>query len=91
MTGKSKKSIYAGGWIEATPEQLSECRLWRAVIAQSIYDLNKPDPKKRDEVVNWMESKDFDLVCSLALVEPDNVRKKLEEHKNNLTALNDIY
>ena len=91
MIGKSKSSIYSGGWTEATPEQLSECRLWRAVIAQSIYDLNKPDPKKRDEVVNWMESKDFDLVCSLALVEPDNVRKKLEEHKNNLTALEDIY
>ena len=61
------------------------------MIAQSIYDLNKPDPKKRDEVVNWMESKDFDLVCNLALVEPDNVRKKLEEYKNNLTALEDIY
>jgi len=38
-----------------------------------------------------MESKDFDLVCSLALVEPDNVRRKLEEHKNNLTAPEDIY
>ena len=38
-----------------------------------------------------MESKDFDLVCNLALVEPDNVRRKLEEYKNNLTALEDIY
>ena len=89
MTGKLRKSI-RWGLDRGNPEQLSECRLWRAVIAQSIYDLNKPDPKN-DEVVNWMESKDFDLVCNLALVEPDNVRRKLEEYKNNLTALEDIY
>lgn len=86
MTGKSKKSIYGGGWTERTPEQLSECRLWRAVIAQSIYDLNKPDVRKRTEVIDWMDSEDFELVCSLAQLEPTSVRKKMEEYRNNLTA-----
>ncbi len=61
------------------------------MIAQSIYDLNKPDEKKRDEVLSWMNSKDFDMVCALAMVEPDSVKKKLEEYKNNLTAPVNIY
>ena len=56
------------------------------MIAQSIYDLNKPDERKRNEVLSWMDSKDFDEVCALALVEPTIVRKKLEEYKNQLTA-----
>jgi hypothetical protein len=38
-----------------------------------------------------MNSKDFDMVCALAMVEPDSVKKKLEEYKNNLTAPVNIY
>ena len=56
------------------------------MIAQSIYDLNKPDVRKRTEVIDWMNSEDFELVCSLAPLEPNSVRKKMEEYRNNLTA-----
>jgi len=56
------------------------------VIAQTFYDLMKPDERKRNEVIAWMDSDDFDFVCSLAQLEPDDVRNALEEKKLLLTA-----
>ena len=79
MTGRSKSSIYSGGWTEATPEQLSECRLWRSVITQSISDLSKSDVRRRQEVIDWVGSKDFVLVCNLALVNPEDVQLRFKE------------
>jgi len=46
----------------------------------------KPDERKRNEVIEWMDSDDFDFVCSLAQLEPDDVRNALEEKKLLLTA-----
>ena len=56
------------------------------MIAQTFYDLMKPDERKRNEVIEWMDSDDFDFVCSLAQLEPDDVRNALEEKKSLLTA-----
>ena len=51
-------------------------RLWRAVLAQALTDLNKRDPK----AIDWYLSKDFAVVCNLAGVEPDTVRRYYTRH-----------
>jgi hypothetical protein len=69
----------------------AEIAFWRAVIACAIADATgsirskKPGEverlkRERDHTRAWLltDSRDFRLVCSLALLEPDAVREKAQ-------------
>jgi hypothetical protein len=45
-----------------TPEQ----RLWISVVMQSAIDAASTNPKVKREVVEWMRSDDFEIVCDMA-------------------------
>ena len=45
-----------------SPEQ----RLWISVVMQSAVDAASTNPEIKLEVMNWMASDDFDLVCDMA-------------------------
>ena len=77
MTDRSKKSIYTGGWINSHPELSSEFRLWRSVISQAISDVYLDNPKHKLEVMEWLDTDDFETVCDLADLNPDFVKKAI--------------
>jgi hypothetical protein len=57
--------------IPATDELPEEAALWRAVIAQAIrdlYDCTVSAPRLRREVLLWIASDDFEVVCLNASV-----------------------
>lgn len=53
-----------------TPEQ----KLWISVVMQSAIDAASTTPKVRKEVVDWMGTEDFEIVCGMASMSPVQVR-----------------
>ena len=78
MTDRSSRNIFTGGLTETDPEQSSECRLWRAVISQSISDAYLPHKRQRQLVNNWVDTDDFIDVCDLASVDTRMMRKNIK-------------
>ena len=66
------------------PEQV----LWLHVLAQAVIDAASRDKTIKDEVRDWLEDEDFEVVCGAAGVNPDHVKKVTKEilrtrkHKN---------
>lgn len=66
--------------IQRTDELPEEAALWRAVIAQAIrdiYDSTKHGPRYRREVMAWIASRDFDVVCDNAWVPAYDLREQI--------------
>tara|TARA_R100000388_G_C7238432_1_gene159501 strand:+ start:1707 stop:2015 length:309 start_codon:yes stop_codon:yes gene_type:complete len=78
MTDKSNQRLYTTGLINQTQGQLSECRLWRAVISQSISDAYLPHKRQRLSITRWIETEDFIDVCDLANVDTRMMRKNIK-------------
>jgi hypothetical protein len=53
-----------------TPEQ----QLWISVVMQSAIDAASTHPEIRKEVIDWMGSDDFDIVCDMAGMSNTQVR-----------------
>jgi hypothetical protein len=65
--------------IQPTDELPEEAALWRAVIAQAIrdlYDCSIIAPRLRREVLLWISSPDFEVVCLNASVPAFDVREQ---------------
>lgn len=84
-TDKSKRRKLSGGLIGETHELSSESALWRAVIAQSIRDIYRAEKvggemtlPYRMEVVEWINSPDYEVVCHLAFVDPVFMKEQIE-------------
>lgn len=75
MTDRSKRSIYTGAWTSADQELSSECRLWRQVISQAISDAYLEDMKPKLEVIQWIDTEDFETVCDCAAVNAERMRQ----------------
>jgi len=56
-----------------TPEQ----QLWISVVMQAAIDAASTHPEIRKEVIDWMGSDDFDIVCDMAGMSPIFVRESL--------------
>jgi predicted ATP-grasp superfamily ATP-dependent carboligase len=56
-----------------TPEQ----RLWISVVMQCAIDAASTNPKVKREVIEWMRSEDFEIVCDMAGMSPAQVRHDL--------------
>lgn len=48
--------------------------LWLHVVAQAMIDGASRDKSIRDEVADWVESEDFELVCGMASLHIDHMR-----------------
>ncbi len=64
----------------------NEVALWRAVITQALMDAGSASQKRemkydRAQAIAWLSgtSADFHIVCSMADMEPDYVRRKAKE------------
>lgn len=72
-----ESSIYApltrGDDTVMTPEQ----RLWISVVMQCAIDAASTNPKIKREVVEWMKSDDFEIVCDMAGMSHMQVRHDL--------------
>ena len=78
---------------------MSEQKLWIAVLVQGLTDalgkflwMTRLNTKYEQEAKDWLASKDFSFICSLAGMQPNQVRDiytKMNRHKHYLT-LEDI-
>ena len=62
MEGSIYEPLAKGDDTIFTPEQ----RLWISVVMQCAIDAASTNPKIKREVVEWMRSDDFEIVCDMA-------------------------
>lgn len=55
--------------IQTAEELPSISLMWRAVLAQAIRDIYSGTPQERKDVLLWMRTEDFEIVCDYACVE----------------------
>tara|TARA_R110000824_G_scaffold355390_1_gene542558 strand:+ start:81 stop:353 length:273 start_codon:yes stop_codon:yes gene_type:complete len=75
---------------------MQEHTLWKNVVLQNVIDslgvfqwFSRLNKKYHIEAKDWMGSKDFNLVCSYADLEPDFITKiyhDIKKHTHYLTA-----
>jgi hypothetical protein len=66
--------------IQTTDELPEEAALWRAVIAQAIrdmYDCTKDAARLRRDVLLWITSRDFEVVCLNAYIPAYDLREQI--------------
>jgi len=78
---------------------MSEQKLWIAVLVQGLTDalgsflwMSRLNTKYEQEAKDWLTSKDFKFICSLAGMQPNQVKDiydRMTKHKHYLT-LEDI-
>tara|TARA_R100000935_G_C2795410_1_gene147929 strand:- start:265 stop:537 length:273 start_codon:yes stop_codon:yes gene_type:complete len=75
---------------------MQEQTLWKNVVLQNVIDslgvfqwFSRLNKKYHIEAKDWMGSKDFNLVCSYADLQPDyitKIYKDIKQHTHYLTA-----
>ena len=68
-----EQSVYAP-LMTHDPVWTPERSLWCAVVGQTVIDAASTDAEIRQEVVDWLESEDFPLVCGMAGLWPHQIR-----------------
>ena len=48
--------------------------LWLHVIAQALIDASSRNKELRQEIADWVESEDFEIVCGMASLHFDHMR-----------------
>ena len=48
--------------------------LWLHVVAQALIDASSRDKELRQEIADWVESEDFEIVCGMASLHIDHMR-----------------
>ena len=48
--------------------------LWLHVVAQAMIDAASRNPEIRQEVADWVDSEDFEVVCGMATLHLDHIR-----------------
>lgn len=70
MEGSIYEPLAKGDDTVFTPEQ----RLWISVVMQCAIDAASTNPKVKKEVIEWMRSDDFEIVCDMAGMSQMRVR-----------------
>lgn len=73
-----------------TAHSSDEVILWRSVIDMAVHDVGSKKPKKRREAINWfsLENPDFIEVCTLAMLDPVEVKKLFDTKLKNYAMYN---
>jgi hypothetical protein len=77
MIAKFEASMYSAQLMLDARELSSMSFLWRSVLGQSIRDIYGGNSNQRGEVIRWLATPDFLIVCEYAEVEPDCMREQL--------------
>lgn len=48
--------------------------LWLHVVAQALIDASSRNKELRQEIADWVESEDFEIVCGMASLHLDHMR-----------------
>lgn len=48
--------------------------LWLHVVAQALIDASSRNKELRQEITDWVESEDFEIVCGMASLHLDHMR-----------------
>lgn len=90
-TGKSRKNISFGVSIKTTQEPSSKSTLCKHVILRAIKDAVSGTEAERKDVIRWLASPDFPLICGVAGVPPDIWRHRIAELFRQTTGLRVYY
>lgn len=52
--------------------------LWRAVVWQAVTDLMNPNRVYDDEIMAWVDSSDFELICAYASINSELLAKAMK-------------
>ena len=66
------KASYASNALQ--PEQI----LWSHVVAQAVIDAASKDKQIKQEVIDWSQSEDFDIVCGMAGMQAAHVLSTIQ-------------
>lgn len=66
-----------GRAMNSAKEMTATALLWRSVLAQAVKDVYSGDTGARMEVIRWLKSEDFDVVCEFAEVDIPSMREQL--------------
>lgn len=90
-TGKSRKSISFGVSIKTTQEPSSKSTLCRHVILRAIRDAVSGTEAERKDVIRWLASPDFTLICTVANLPPEVWQKRIADLFRQTTGLRVYY
>lgn len=79
MTGKSNASSSSGVSTPKDQEPTSGYMLHRRVLSQAVKDAARGSEKEQAEVVRWLVSDDFPLICKGAGVKPEEWKVRIAE------------
>lgn len=63
--------------IPKAQELQSASLLWRACLGQAIHDACDEHVGNRSEVIRWLKTNDFEVVCDFAHVDADQMREQI--------------
>lgn len=74
MSSKKEESVYASLFTEPGTSLTSERILWAHCVAQALIDASSRNKELRQEIADWVDSEDFDIVCGMASLHLDHMR-----------------
>lgn len=74
MSEAREKSAYSALFGDPGTSLTSERILWLHVCAQALIDAASRDKELRQEIADWVESEDFEIVCGMASLHIDHMR-----------------
>lgn len=79
MTGRCDEKMFIGISTEIIQDPISSLHLWRAVIGQAFKDAASQERHDKLPVTKWVLHDDFEIVCGLAQLEPQPIKKIISE------------
>jgi hypothetical protein len=71
---QKEQSSYAILFNDPDPVLQPERVLWLHVVAQALIDASSRRKDLRQEIADWVDSEDFDIVCGMASLHVDHMR-----------------
>lgn len=74
MENQKEPSVYRALFTNPDSILQPERVLWLHVVAQALIDAASRDPEIRDEVAEWVDTEDFEIVCGMASLHLGHMR-----------------
>jgi len=74
MSSKREQSAYSKLFNDPGTSLTSERILWAHCVAQALIDASSRNKELRQEIAEWVDSEDFEIVCGMASLHIGHMR-----------------
>jgi len=74
MDSNKEQSNYSKLFNDPGESLTSERILWAHCVAQALIDASSRNKELRQEIADWVDSEDFEIVCGMASLHLDHMR-----------------